>query len=298
MPAPVKRLGRLIALLAVVATVALLDRPRSALPVHQAEWLTAGDARVRTIRAGTGDTTLLLIHGFGESLFTWRAILDPLATGYRVVAFDLPGFAGSSKPAAAYTLEAMTSRVSDFVDRWTRGPVIVVGHSMGGEIAASLAIAKPERIVAAVLLAPAGWGVSLGGITDTMYPEKARLLAWYLSGRAFALPEHDPEWLGEPDSAAAHTLVTDSLYRRSTAAVLQEFDFRALREQFAKISQPVLLIWGTLDPVIPYFLADSLAGAIPCATLQSLSGALHRPQVELPDTVTSLIKGFAARPAC
>src|SRR5437899_12900009 len=95
----------------------LLDRPRSLRALHRAEWLDAGDTKVRAVRAGAGDTTLLLLHGFAESLFTWRAILDPLARTYRVVALDLPGFGGSEKPDVPYTIDAMTERLNRFLDR-------------------------------------------------------------------------------------------------------------------------------------------------------------------------------------
>src|SRR5207248_8172184 len=126
--------------------------------LNRAEWLDAGDTRVRAVRAGAGDTTVLLLHGFAESLFTWRSILDPLARTYRVVALDLPGFGGSEKPDVPYTLDAMTERLSRFLDRWTQGSVVVIGQSMGGALAAALALRRPDRVVAVVLIAPAGAG--------------------------------------------------------------------------------------------------------------------------------------------
>jgi len=283
---------------ALVALVVVIDRPRPGRPAHQAEWLTAGDTQLRAVRAGTGDTTLLLLHGFGESLFTWRSIFDQLATRHRVVAVDLPGFGGSGKPDGPYTLDAMTGRLSDFIDRWIDGPLLVVGHSMGGELTASLALARPDRIGAAVLIAPAGWNVGLGGIADTMYPGKARAIGWYLSSRAFVLPEHDPDWLGEPDSAAAYTLVGDSAYRKAAARVLEEFDFRGLRTRLTDVRQPVLLLWGTRDPVIPFAIADSMAKTLPCSRLTVFDGAFHRPQAEIPDPVARAILDFAADPVC
>ena len=282
----------------LLGLVVMLDRPRTAKPTHRAEWLTAHDTELRTLRTGRGDTTLFLIHGFGESLFTWRALVDPLAAHYRVVAVDLPGFGGSSKPDAPYSVSSMTGRLSDFLDRHVQGPVIVVGHSMGGQLAAALALARPDRINAAVLIAPAGYGLGLAGIADTISPEKATAIGWYLASRAMLLPEHDAEWLGEPDSIAAYTLMTDPNYRRAAARILDEFDFRSLRSGFGRIRQPVLLIWGALDPVIPYALADSIRAVLPCGRLAPLSSALHRPQVETPDTVTSLILGFASHPGC
>lgn len=283
---------------ALVAMVVLLDRPRQTTALHRAEWLAAADVRVRTVRAGTGDTTLFLLHGFGESLLTWRSVFDRLAQRYRVVAIDLPGFAGSEKPEASYSLEAMTVRLVSFLDRWIDGPTIVVGHSMGGELAAALALARPERVKAAVLIAPAGWTVGLGGIADTMYPTKAQAIGWYLSSRAFLLPEHDLEWMGEPDSAARYTLMGDPAYRHATARMLQEFDFRGMRDRFGEVQQPVLLIWGELDPVIPFAVADSLATRLPCSRLLSLPTGLHRPQLELPDTVAAEVLRFSGDPSC
>ena len=276
----------------------MLDRPRTDRPTHRAEWLTANDTQLRTLRAGRGDTTLFLIHGFGESLFTWRAVVDPLAAHYRVVAVDLPGFGGSTKPDASYSVDSMTARLSNFLDRHIRGPVIVVGHSMGGQLAAALALARPDRIGAAVLIAPAGYGLGLAGIADTMTAEKATAIGWYLASRAMLLPEHDDDWLKEPDSATSYTLMTDPNYRRAAARILDEFDFRSLRTRFGEVRQPVLLVWGTLDPVIPFALADSIRALLPCGRLVPLSGALHRPQVETPDTVTSLILNFAKHPGC
>jgi pyruvate dehydrogenase E2 component (dihydrolipoamide acetyltransferase) len=282
----------------LVATAVFLDRPRTGRPAHQAEWLAAGDSRVRVVRAGAGDTTLLLLHGFGESLFSWRAVVDALAVRNRVIAIDLPGFGGSEKPDASYSLPALTDRLAAFADAWTRGPLVLVGHSMGGALAAALALERPSRVIATVLIAPAGWDVGLAGIADTMYPAKARAIGWYLSSRAFLLPEHDPDWLAEPDSAARYTLMGDDAYRNSAARVLQEFDFRGLRDRFTNVAQPTLLIWGTLDPVIPYALADSVAAQLPCRRLVSLPNALHRPQVEVPDTVVAEIDRFLRDPAC
>lgn len=287
-----------LAIGALALMVGVLDRPRNRRAVHTAEWLDAGGIRVRAVRAGVGDTTVVLIHGFGESLFGWRAVLDGLATRFRVLAFDLPGFGGSEKPDAEYSLPAMTGRLAALVDQATAGPLVLVGHSMGGELAASLALARPDRVVSVVLIAPAGWNVGLSGIADTMYPGKARAIGWYLSSRAFVLPEHDLEWLGEPDSAANYTMMTDSNYRRSAAKVLEQFDFRGLRAGFGQLRQPVLLIWGTWDPVIPFAIADSILPELRCGKLVSLPSALHRPQVEIPDTVTSIVKAFISTGNC
>ena len=279
-------------------SVLLLDRPRSAKATHQAEWLEAGDVKVRTVRAGFGDTTIFLLHGYGETLLTWRAVFDPLALQHPVIAVDVPGFGGSDKPDRPYTLDVQVERLSRFLDRWTKGPVIVVGHSMGGELAAALALARPERVVAAVLIAPAGLGVGLAGLVDSVTDSRAEALGWYLASRSFLLPDHDPDWLGEVGRRASYSLMTDEAYRRAAARVLREFDFRALRHRLKDLKQPTLVIWGELDPVIPYALSAILESELPCSRLVTLEDALHRPQVERPDTVIAEIRAFVAKPEC
>jgi pimeloyl-ACP methyl ester carboxylesterase len=281
----------------IAALAVLLDRvaPR---PPHRAEWLDAGGVMVRAVRAGAGDTTLLLLHGFGESLTTWRAVFDPLAERYRVVALDLPGLGGSEKPDTVYSLPVMTERLSRFIDRWTSGPLVVVGQSMGGELAASLALARPDRVRLLVLIAPAGYRVGLGGILSSMSPGKARTLGRYLALRSFVTPIHDPTWLAEPDSEAAYEQTGDPQYARAAARMLEEFDFIGLRDRFREIRQPTLLIWGGNDPVMPFAVGDTLSRLIPCVHFLPLATAFHRPHAEQPDTVLHAIGAFLAHPAC
>jgi len=292
---------RLITWWVIVPLLALLwimlDRPRPR-PPHQAEWLDAGGILVRTVRAGSGDTTLLLLHGYGESLTTWRATFDALAIGHRVVAIDLPGFGGSAKPDVPYSLPAFTERLSRFIDRWTTGPLVLVGHSMGGELAASLALARPDRVKLLVLIAPAGYRIGLGGIAGSMTPGKARTIGRYLALRSFVTPIHDPSWLREPDSSAEYEQTGDTAYSRAAARVLEDFDFVALRDRFRDLVQPTLLIWGGLDPVVPFSVGDTLSHLIPCVHFLPLPKAFHRPHAEIPDTVIRIVRSFLAQPGC
>ncbi|MGH7559462.1 MAG: alpha/beta fold hydrolase [Gemmatimonadales bacterium] len=280
-----------------LALLSMLDQGRKHAP-HRAEWLEAADIRVRAIRDGDGPITLLLLHGFGESLTTWRAIFDPLAASYRVVAIDLPGFGGSTKPEAAYTLEAMTGRLVSLLEHETDGPVTIVGHSMGGLLAASLALARPDRVKALVLIAPAGYRVGLWGLVDSLSSSNATRIGRYLGLRSFITPIHDPAWLEEPDSAARYDLTGDPAYQRVATRVLEEFDFEALRDRFVRITQPTLLVWGGRDPVIPLAVGDTLRKLIPCNRFLLIPTAFHRPHAERPDTVLKEIRRFLAAPGC
>jgi pimeloyl-ACP methyl ester carboxylesterase len=287
-----------VGLLLVVAGWQLTDRVRRPGPPHRTEYLQAGDVRVRALRAGHGDTTVVLIHGFGEHLLTWRGVVDPLAADYRVIALDLPGFGGSDKPAGPYTMDAMAERVGNFLARYARPPTVLVGHSMGGAIAAEVAIRYPDLVQALVLIAPAGLRVGLGPITGGMTPGRAAAIGVWEVARAFITPLHDPEWMAEPVGMSDYDPSTDPAFRASTAKVLQDFDFTGIGERFRKIRQPTLIIWGRQDPVIPYEVAQPLAKMINCNSLVTLERTLHRPQAERPDTVVTILRHFLARPGC
>src|SRR6185503_16913501 len=109
---------------------------------------------------------------------------------------------------------------------------------------------------------------------------------------------HDPGWLGEPDSSAWYDQTGDTSYSRAASRVLEEFDFVGLRSKFNEIHQPTLLIWGGLDPVVPFSAGDSLSRMIPCVHYLPLPRAFHRPQAEIPDTVIWAVRRFLAAPGC
>jgi pimeloyl-ACP methyl ester carboxylesterase len=272
-----------------------LGVPRRAAPLHRSEWLTADGIRYRTLRAGRGDTTLLLLHGYGESLLSWRLILDRLTRRYRVLAIDLPGFGLSTKPEAGYDYQSYTRHLGALLAQETSGPVVVVGHSMGGQLAAGLALDHPDRVVAAVLIAPAGAGIS------SLLSDSAGIAApatqWVATALSYVLPVHDSTWLREARADLAYEPAGDSAAGRAARQVLAEFDFSAINERFRDLKQPVLLIWGRQDPTIPFEIGERVAELLPCRRFVPLL-ALHRPHQTLPDTVAAEMAAFLRHPAC
>jgi pimeloyl-ACP methyl ester carboxylesterase len=276
-----------VGLLTAAVVVGLRDACCTTLAPHRAEWRRAGDVLVRTVTLGAGDTTLVLLHGYGESLLAWRGVAEALARHYRVIAFDLPGFGVSDKPASGYDLATMTTRVSDFVQRMGSGPVVLVGHSMGGELAASVALAHPELVQQLVLIAPAGAGLSdaAGHVPDAI---RALLGA----ATPAVLGVHDPGWLAEPPARMRYDPTADPAYRAALARITRDFDFDGLGARYGSLRMPVLLIWGRLDPTIPIRVGDELHAIIPRNCLVVLSRGLHRPHEATPDTVTTLVRQF------
>lgn len=296
---PRGRVGSGLALLLILTSLWHAGGPEGRHPPpHRAIALALDSLVVRALVAGQGDTTLLLLHGYGESLLTWRAVLDPLARHYRVVAIDLPGFGASDKPAGPYSLPRMTEWVRQVLDRTApRGPVILVGHSMGGEIAVAFAGQTPDRIVATVLIAPAGFALGIGGLVDSVSERKAIALGWYQAVRSFVLPVHAPDWMREPAAMARYDPTLDPDYRSSTASVLTDFDFLALRRA-PPLTQPTLLLWGEHDPVVPMAAMIALRSRASCARLTTIPRAFHRPHVEHPDQFLAAVLPFLQTGEC
>ena len=288
---------RLAVVVLALGGLLLMDRPWAERPAHRAVWTSAGDVQVRMVEAGHGDTTIVFLHGYSESLLSFRGPFDRLARRYTVVALDLPGFGLSDKPAGPWDLARQTDRLVAFLDAHTRGPVVLVGHSMGGELATSVALRRPDRVVALGLISPAGFGLSER--LDSMAPGAIGLISWAGAlATAGVLPVHDPEWLAEPPGRAEYAPAADPAYRQVLEATLQQFDFAALRDSFAHVRQPTLLIWGRLDPTIPFALGESIAAKLPCRRFVPLETTLHRPQQTDPDTVSTLLLDFLRDPRC
>ena len=108
---------------------------------REATWLEAG--------AGV---PLVLVHGAGGSADLWAPQLTGLADLARVVAVDLPGH-GPRRGGGGQSIVAYADWLGEFLDALGDGPAVVVGHSMGGAIAQTVALARPERLAGLVLVA-------------------------------------------------------------------------------------------------------------------------------------------------
>jgi 2-hydroxy-6-oxonona-2,4-dienedioate hydrolase len=285
---------------AAVSTASLLvisslgRRPTTA--PHRARLVSVGPLTLRVVRAGSGPT-VVLIHGYGESLISWRPVFDQLSRDADVIAFDLPGFGVSSKPVGGYTADSLASVVLGLLDELRVRRAVLVGHSLGGAVATAVAIHDPDRVAGLVLVAPALATPTLLGVAGE---SGARAAQWrtLVASRYEALRTrfggiHDAAWLTEDPAQAAYEASGDSAYLRSLASVLAEFDFAFLTPQAAAgLKAPTLVIWGANDPLVPLGSAQSLVDAIPGSSLEILARTWHRPHLERPKDVGRLLAGF------
>jgi pimeloyl-ACP methyl ester carboxylesterase len=289
------RLRWLVIVPLLAGLILLVDRRSTDPPPHEAEWLSADDVQVRVVRAGTGDTTVVLFHGYAESLMAFRPMFDQLAARTSVVAVDLPGFGLSDKPRAPYDLASYVRRMTAFIDRHVPGPIVLVGHSLGGEVAAAVALERPGQVVGLVLIASAGWGLSPA--TMALAQEGAEVMGWINSVVGeLVVPLHDPAWLAEPKERRRYDPLLDPAFRAASARVLKEFDFEALQTRFGDIRQPTLLIWGERDPTIPFAFGKAIDEAIECSRMMTIRRTLHRPHQTEPGVVAQAIEHFLDDP--
>jgi len=262
-----------------------------------ARFARIGDATIRYLDAGAG-TPVIFIHGLGASMYAWRKNLAPvMAAGYRVLALDLLGFGSSDKPARGYTNAAYAQLVVALMDSLHLPDAVLVGHSMGGEIAAEVAIAFPTRVRGLVLIGAAGLG--------TREPLLFRLARWpvvgplvlafrgrALVGRLLRSTYADPRKVTEPDVDQYYAPVAEAAYGRALRGVLREFHFGGLEGRLDAIAAPTLVLWGEADRLIPIALGRALAAQLNRSAFLSVPRAGHSVQEEAPDEVNRLLIKF------
>jgi pimeloyl-ACP methyl ester carboxylesterase len=106
---------------------------------------------IRYVTAGTGPP-LVLLHGAGDNALDWRRVIPNLAATHRVYAPDLPSSPNSARPAADYSRAFFECFVAGFLDTFGIERAAMVGNSLGGLVALSLALSEPARVTALVLL--------------------------------------------------------------------------------------------------------------------------------------------------
>lgn len=131
-----------------------LKRRRLDFPGGPAGYLDLGP--VEAAEAGADSPPVVLVHGFAGDALTWQFVLPHLAHRRRVIAIDLPGHGGSTQDVGDGNLEGLAAWLWRALDALELNRVCLIGHSMGGKIALSAALAEPERTAALGLLAPAG----------------------------------------------------------------------------------------------------------------------------------------------
>jgi pyruvate dehydrogenase E2 component (dihydrolipoamide acetyltransferase) len=256
------------------------------------ETVTAGGRAIRYLRRGEGEQQAVLIHGFGGDLTTWLFNHEALATPDRsVYALDLPGHGGSAKDVGSGSLEELAGATGAALDALGLGRIHLVGHSLGGAVAASLALERPERAASVTLVASAGLGPEINGefIRGFVEAEGRRELKPVLE-LLFANPGVvTREFVEEVLRTKRLDGVAEALQAIAGSCFPGGRQALALADRLAETDTPLLAIWGAEDKIVP----PAHAAALPKrAQVEVLVDAGHMPQMEAAHEVNRLIGEF------
>lgn len=263
------------------------------------------DMQIYYIERGpqTGHTVLLL-HGFGGSTFTWRETLNVLAeAGYHAIALDLPPFGLSDKrPGLDYSRNALVDVVAGLMDQLKIEKASLVGHSMGGSITAAFAITYPEHVSKLIFVAGAVGDFASDQVSNRQNTSPLSFLARFdprsplaAAGlRLFLTKERFTEILSNayydksvltPEVIAGYQrplLLANwadgflSFIASSSANDIQREDIQAL----GHLDVPVLLIWGAEDTWVPISVGEDLRNLMHNVTWIVYPNIGHLPMEE------------------
>lgn len=212
---------------------------------------------------------LVCVHGLAASSRWWKPVVPALAERFDVRLVDLPRFRflSRTRPADA------AAWLGRWLDDEELGAPVLLGHSLGGLIAAQLAARQPDRINSLVLVDPAGVP---SGRALPLEPLALANAMTRIRPRFFALLAADALRWG-PDA-----MLRGGLYAVGTD----------IRVDLASIRTPTLVVWGEHDTLIPRRLAETWRDAIPGAQLTVIPHAAHVPMVENPSAFVHAIFDF------
>ena len=249
--------------------------------------------RVRYARKGDGAGAVLFLHGFGGDLDNWLFNLDALAERHTVIALDLPGHGQSDRRLPGTTLADLARFVARFLDAMEIRSAHLVGHSMGGAIAAQLALDHSARVESVALIGSAGLGDEIHtGYTEGFVAAQSRRDLKPVVEQLFANP-----------GLVSRQMLDDLLkYQRldGIGELLTELGRSLFRDgrqaeqpgrRLAETGKRVLVVWGAEDHVIPaQHASHAPAGAI----VTVLDGAGHMVQMEKAREVNRLLQQHVA----
>jgi pimeloyl-ACP methyl ester carboxylesterase len=243
---------------------------------------------------GRGDP-LLLITGLGYAVWSWRYQLEPFAERRRVIAFDNRGTGRSPKTPGPYSIEQLADDAAAVLDGRRAD---VLGHSMGGYVAQTLALRHPQLVRSLVLA-----GTGPGKPTHTPIPQET-VDAWLA---ASGLPPEEyarqtmhlsfsPGWADEHPEQYEQLLAARLEHPTPPECWRAQFDacvaFAERGVPIEQIDVPTLVVHGDIDRVVPVENGRAIAARIAGARLVELPGRGHVVQLEDPDAFNAAVMEF------
>jgi pimeloyl-ACP methyl ester carboxylesterase len=281
--------------------------PPERLADPDSRFLEVNGLRVHYKSAGSGEPFLILLHGFGASVFSWRKVMEPLGRSGTVIAFDRPAFGLTERPLTwedgvnPYTPEAQVALLVGLMDALDVDRAILVGNSAGGTVAVNAALTHSERFDALVLVDAAIY--EGGGAPSWIRPllrtpqvdRLGPLLARQIEVRGDAFLEaawHDPSKIRPADWAGYRRPLQVENWDRALWELTKASSEPDLVDRIGTITLPSLVISGDDDRVVPLESSVRLAKQLPNAELVVIPDCGHVPHEECPGPFLGAAEAF------
>jgi pimeloyl-ACP methyl ester carboxylesterase len=314
-----KRVGRVLLIILGVLLVLVLVVPflipvpplTDTVPPEQladadSKFVEINGLTVHYKMVGQGEPVFILLHGFGASLFSWHAVMEPLSQYGTVIAYDRPAFGLTERPVKwtgvnPYSPEANVALLLGLMDHFGIQKAILVGNSAGGTVSMQFALAHPDRVQALILVDPAvyeggggpSWVRILGKTPQMQHLGPLFVRSIQKSGLDLIKTAwHDPSKITQETwDGYTKPLKSDNWDRALWDFTMASHD-TGLTDHLKDFTVPILVITGDDDRIVPTANSVRLAGEIPGAKLAVIKDAGHVPHEEQPAAFLQAVNDF------
>lgn len=248
----------------------------------------------------TAINTVVLLHGFLSSTFSFRRLIPLLTKEFNVLNIDLPPFGKSGKALNySYSHQNLANTIIRFLEKLKKSEVILIGHSMGGQIALNVSYQKPQLVKHIVLLCSSGYlKRSKLPLVFTSYIPFFYLYVKFWLARSGVKQNlrnvvHDHSMIDEAMiTGYLEPFIVNNQIFKALTKMIRDREGDLATEELHKIETPCLLIWGVHDKVVPLHIGKQLHKDLKNSKLIVLENTGHLVPEERPEEVYQHIKNF------
>ncbi len=275
----------------------------------QIRYVLAGTVRTRVLEAGRGEP-LILLHGGGGHAESYIRNIIPLSAQFHVYAPDMLGHGFTDAPDVPYTIADFADHLSSFIEAIGAKEVHLLGESLGGWVAAWLALHYPEKVSKLILVTSAGLKP-----TDVLSQQEAEGLARLKNLTDAALRDvtregvrrrlewlfHDPSLVPEELVEVRYRIysrpeIREALSRTFHNATTEAREpFLLTPERLARIQVPTLILWTRHNPTTPWWVAEQAHRMIRGSQFVIMENCAHWPQYEQAEQFNRIVSDFLSR---
>ncbi|MBK8822190.1 MAG: alpha/beta hydrolase [Anaerolineales bacterium] len=263
------------------------------------KFIEVNDVTVHYKEVGSGETTFILLHGFGANVYSWREVADDFAQYGRVIMYDRPAFGLTERPMPEdwvenpYGMKANVELLRGLMDALGIEKAILVGNSAGGGVSVAFGLEYPERVESLILVDP-----GVGGGRGPQFPAWGLPLMWTPQMRHLG-----PLMVRDYQETLPNTIQREWFDQtKLTEEIKQEYlkifqienwdrafyeltfapAYPELRPLLPQLTVPVFIVAGQEDRLIRAWYFEAIATEIPDAELTLIPQCGHVPQEECP----------------